>query len=159
MDTKKVVSNFVKNKTDKHKNTESYEKEASDLEERKWNNAHFLFGFFIDSFTLSIANGVIIMFQSLDIFYGFILLFVGITMSVFGIALIFTSRLSWATFLLFMIILVLFIPEMLFLITSSFFWFKLITIITAVILTLIIIIAIAIEEVKKSKTPKIQNDN
>lgn len=149
VDTKKIISNYVKNK----KNEDS-KKEASDLEEKDWNNSHFLFSFFIDSFMLSIANGVIIMFQSLDIFYGFILLFVGIIMSVFGFALIFTSRLSWATFLLFMIILVLFIPEMLFLITSSFYWFYLITLIIAVILGLIIIIAIATEEVKKRRGPK-----
>jgi hypothetical protein len=149
VDTKKIISNYVKNK----KNEDS-KKEASDLEEKDWNNSHFLFSFFIDSFMLSIANGVIIMFQSLDIFYGFILLFVGIIMSVFGFALIFTSRLSWATFLLFMIILVLFIPEMLFLITLSFYWFYLITLIIAVILGLIIIIEIATEEVKKRRGPK-----
>lgn len=149
VDTKKIISNYVKNKK-----TEGSGKEASDLEEKEWNNSHFLFSFFIDSFMLSIANGVIIMFQSLDIFYGFILLFVGIIMSVFGFALIFTSRLSWATFLLFMTILVLFIPEMLFLITSSFYWFYLITIVTAVGLTLIIIIAIVTEEIKKRRTPK-----
>ena len=149
VDTKKIISNYVKNKK-----TEDSRKEASDLEEKDWNNSHFLFSFFIDSFMLSIANGVIIMFQSLDIFYGFILLFVGIIMSVFGFALIFTSRLSWATFLLFMIILVLFIPEMLFLITSSFYWFYLITLIIAVILGLIIIIEIATEEVKKRRGPK-----
>lgn len=149
VDIKKLISNYVKTKK-----TENSNREASDLGEREWNNSHFLFSFFIDSFTLSIANGVIIMFQSLDIFYGFILLFVGVTMSVFGFAFIFTSRISWATFLLFMIILVLFVPEMLFFITSSFYWFYLIFIVTTVVFAVIIIIAIFTEEIRKRRNPK-----
>lgn len=153
-DVREVVGSFLKKHNAKPDEGDVQGKGPLDLDANKRNNSHFLFGFFIDSFALSIANGVIIMFQSLDLFNGFILLFAGITMSVFGFAFIFTSRLSGATFLAFMIIFILFIPEMFFFVTSSFYWFRVIIITITVALLIIVVTAIAVEEQKKRKYNK-----
>lgn len=124
------------------------------IEDRKQRDSHFLFGFYIDAFALSIANGVIIMFQTLNLLYGFILLFIGVVLGLFGFALIFTSRIGLATFLSTVIVFAFFTPEMLFLITSSLYWFKTVPIMYSIATIAIAVLAISSDHYKKSKVKK-----
>ena len=127
---------------------------AITIEDRQQRNSHFLFGFYIDAFALSIANGVIIMFQTLNLLYGFILLFIGIVLGLFGFALIFTSRIGSATFLSISIVFAFFTPEMLFLITSSLYWFEIVPILYSVTVIAITVLAVVYERHKKFKVKK-----
>ena len=139
IDSKQIGQKIIKNN-------------ALTIEDKKQRNSHFLFGFYIDSFALSIVNGVIIMFQTLNLFYGFILLFLGMVMGLFGFALIFTNRLSVATFLSTVIVFILFIPELLFLSTSSLSWFEIVPLAYFLIMLVIVIISLIYAQKNKKKT-------
>ena len=139
IDSKQIGQKIIKNN-------------AVTIEDKKQRNSHFLFGFYIDSFALSIVNGVIIMFQTLNLFYGFILLFLGMVMGLFGFALIFTNRLSMATFLSTIIVFILFIPELLFLSTSSLSWFEIVPLAYIIIMFVVVIISLIYARKNKKKT-------
>jgi hypothetical protein len=139
IDSKQIGQKIIKNN-------------ALTIGDKKQRNSHFLFGFYIDSFALSIVNGVIIMFQTLNLFYGFILLFLGMVMGLFGFALIFTNRLSVATFLSTVIVFILFIPELLFLSTSSLSWFEVVPLAYFLIMLAIVIISLIYARKNKKKT-------
>jgi hypothetical protein len=95
-------------------------------QERKRRNSHFLYSLFIDSFALSIANGVIIMFEAQNLFYGFILLFIGVVLCLFGITALYADRPGLATFIVLIITVAVFLSELIYLLTSNINWFYMI---------------------------------
>lgn len=92
-------------------------------QEKKKRNSHFLYSLFIDSLALSIANGVIIMFEAQNLFYGFILLFIGVVLCSFGFTALYADRLGVATFIVLIITIAVFLSELIYLLTSNISWF------------------------------------
>lgn len=125
-------------------------------QERKKRNSHFLYSLFIDSLALSIANGVIIMFEAQNLFLGFILLFIGVVLCSFGFTALYADRLGIATLIVLIITVAVFISELLYLITSNINWFYIIIELFIIISVLVIIIA-GIFEYKKRKKAKQTN--
>ncbi|SJK84439.1 multipass membrane protein [Cuniculiplasma divulgatum] len=110
-------------------------------QERKKRNSQFLYSLFIDSFALSIANGVIIMFEAQNLFYGFILLFIGVVLCLFGITALYADRPGFATFIVLIITVAVFLSELVYLLTSNINWFYMIpeyfTIATVVLVAIV----------------------
>ncbi len=125
-------------------------------QERKKRNSHFLYSLFIDSLALSIANGVIIMFEAQNLFYGFILLFVGVVLCSFGFTALYADRLGIATFIVLIIIVTVFISELLYLITSNINWFY---IILALLIIIIVITVLITGIVGYKKRRKVKQTN
>ena len=120
-------------------------------QEKKRRNSHFLYGLFIDSLALSVANGVIIMFEAQSLFYGFILLFLGVVLCSFGFTALYVDRLAFATFFVLVVVFVLFLSELFYLLTSSPTWLYKIPEYFAVGATIIITIAIVVDRRNKKK--------
>ena len=120
-------------------------------QEKKRRNSHFLYGLFIDSLALSVANGVIIMFEAQSLFYGFILLFLGVFLCSFGFTALYVDRLAFATFFVLVVVFVLFLSELFYLLTSSPTWLYKIPEYFAVGATIIITIAIVVDRRNKKK--------
>lgn len=120
-------------------------------QERKKRNSHFLYSLFIDSLALSIANGVIIMFEAQNLFLGFILLFIGVVLCSFGFTALYADRLGIATLIVLIITVAVFISELLYLITSNIDWFYIIIELFIIISVLVIIIAGIVEYRKRKK--------
>lgn len=120
-------------------------------QERKRRNSHFLYGLFIDSLALSVANGVIMMFEAQSLFYGFILLFLGVVLCLFGFTALYVDRLAFATFFVLVVVFVLFLSELFYLLTSSPTWLYKIPEYFAVGATIIITIAIVVDRRNKKK--------
>ena len=120
-------------------------------QDRKKRNSHFLYSLFIDSLALSIANGVIIMFEAQNLLYGFILLFIGVVLCSFGFTALYADRLGIATFIEFIIAVAVFISELLYLITSNTIWFYIIPILFLIAILIIALIVLIVEYKKKRK--------
>ena len=120
-------------------------------QEKKRRNSHFLYGLFIDSLALSVANGVIIMFEAQSLFYGFILLFLGVVLCSFGFTALYVDRLAFATFFVLVVVFALFLSELFYLLTSSPTWLYKIPEYFAVGATIIITIAIVVDRRNKKK--------
>ena len=63
----------------------------------------FVFNLLIDSFTLAVINGLIVMFQFRDTGLGFVLMFVGLVLCVFGFSFLQGGSLMGAAFALFVL--------------------------------------------------------
>ena len=100
---------------------------------------------------LSIANGVIIMFEAQNLFYGFILLFIGVVLCSFGFTSLYAERLEIATFIVFIIILVVFLSEVFYLATSQIYWFYIIPEFFSFAFVIIVAAAIIYEHIKKHR--------
>jgi hypothetical protein len=123
-------------------------------QERKKRNSHFLFSLFIDSLALSIANGVIIMFEAQNLFYGFVLLFIGVTFCLFGFTAVYVDSLGLATFVETLLIIIVFISEFVYLITSNIAWLYIIfEIFVIAIIVILVIVAVIAERQKKKLKP------
>ncbi len=120
-------------------------------QEKKRRNSHFLYGLFIDSLALSVANGVIIMFEAQSLFYGFILLFLGVVLCSFGFTALYVDRLAFATFFVLVVVFVLFLSELFYLITSSPAWLYRIPEYFAIGTAIIVLIAVLVERRNKKK--------
>lgn len=120
-------------------------------QEKKRRNSHFLYGLFIDSLALSVANGVIIMFEAQSLFYGFILLFLGVVLCSFGFTALYVDRLAFATFFVLVVVFVLFLSELFYLLTSNPAWLYKIPEYFAIGATIIIAIAIFLDRRNKKK--------
>lgn len=120
-------------------------------QERKRRNSHFLYGLFIDSLALSVANGIIIMFEAQSLFYGFILLFLGVVLCSFGFTALYVDRLAFATFFVLVVVFVLFLSELFYLLTSSPAWLYKIPEYFAIGAAIIIAIAIFVDRRNKKK--------
>ncbi len=127
-------------------------------QERNKRNSHFLYGLIIDSLALSIANGVIIMFEAQNLFYGFILLFVGVVLCSLGFTALYVERRGLATFIALIITGILFLSELLYLLTSDVSWFYKITEYFAIV-TVIIIVIVAFHELRKKRKQKRNSHN
>lgn len=127
-------------------------------QERKKRNSHFLYGLIIDSLALSIANGVIIMFEAQNLFYGFILLFVGVVLCSLGFTALYADRQGLATFIALLITGVLFLSELLYLLTSDVSWFYKIPEYFFIV-TLILIVIVAFHEFRKKRKQKRNSPN
>ena len=119
-------------------------------EEKNKRNSHFLYSLFIDSLALSMANGVIIMFDAQNLFYGFVLLFIGVVLCSFGFAALYVDR-QHLTVLLVSIILTVFIMEAVYLVTLNSAWFYIIPTSYVVLLMIVVIIALTANHIKKKK--------
>ncbi len=98
----------------------SYEKFVKEVNKKR--DKHYLFGLFIDSFALSLANGVIIMFQSDNLITGFLVLFVGVITCVIGFASIYAGSSGGASFVAYILLFGVFLSELIFLLTSNPAW-------------------------------------
>ena len=119
--------------------------------ERKKRNSHFLYSLFIDSLALSIANGVIIMFEAQNLFYGFVLLFIGVTFCLFGFTALYVDNLKLATFVEIVVIIVVFISEFIYFITSNISWLYIILELFSIAIIAIIVIGVVIAIRQKIK--------
>ncbi len=120
-------------------NSNSWDKFVKESNKRR--DKHYLFGLFIDSFALSLANGVIIMFQSDNLITGFLVLFVGVITCVIGFATIYAGSSGGASFVAYILLFGVFLSELIFLLTSNPMWlirapeyFAFITVIGVVVL-------------------------
>ena len=120
-------------------------------QEKKRRNSHFLYGLFIDSLALSVANGVIIMFEAQSLLYGFILLFLGVVLCSFGFTALYVDRLAFATFFVLVVVFELFLSELFYLLTSSPAWLYKIPEYFVIGALIIIAIAIFVERRNKKK--------
>lgn len=126
-------------------------------QERKRRNSQFLYGLFIDSLALSVANGVIIMFEAQNLFLGFILLFIGVVLCSFGFTALYVDRLAVATTLVLIIVFVIFLIELFYLLTFNTAWLYIIPEYFGI--SSIIIIAISISIDQRNRKKKKANDS
>jgi len=84
---------------------------------------NFIFNLIIDSFALSVANGLILMFQFKELTAGFVFMFVCMALCIFGFSSLHVKSVQGATFILF-ILGILFITETVFFLqpTLSLLW-------------------------------------
>jgi len=125
-------------------------------QERKKRNSHFLYSLFIDSLALSIANGVIIMFEAQNLLYGFLLLFIGVILCSFGFTALYVDRLVLATLFVVIITMAVFLSELIYLLTSNINWFYIIPE-YFVIATVVLVAIVGIFEYRKKRKPKQTN--
>ena len=159
LDINKIVQEMVSNAFTPTQSTTSnqnlFNNNVLINQEKNKRNSNFLYGLIIDSLALSIANGVIIMFETQNLFYGFVLLFVGIVLCLFGFTALYADRLGLATFIVSIITMVLFIAEFLYLVTSDTSWFYKIPVYFSIGFVILLII-VSINELRKKK--KIKNN-
>lgn len=156
----KTVATMVKNivpSTQPIENTKIFDNNIFTEQERKNRNSQFLYSLLIDSLALSIANGVIIMFEAQNLFYGFILLFIGVILSALGFTSMYADRPGLATFIVVIITFAVFPAEVLYLLTSQIRWFfifpELFTIFTIIIVT-VVGIHLFFKKRRQKKQPK-----
>ncbi len=112
-------------------------------------NSHFLYGLLIDSFALSFANGVIIMFESANLLTGFIFLFVGVMLCLIGFTTLYAGHPNGAIVVVLILLFVIFLTELLFLITSNSTWLFREPEYAGIGTVVIIVVAVVYERVKK----------
>ncbi len=139
------------NKTQPQQSKNFFQENVLIDQEKKRRNSNFLYGLFIDSLALSVANGVIIMFEAQSLFYGFILLFLGIVFCSFGFTALYVERLGFATFVVLIIIFVLFLSELFFLLSSNIAWLYEIPEYFSICLVIVVSIALYVDHRNKKK--------
>lgn len=124
VDTNTVLKRIVEQAMNKvpYKDSNIFKENIFVSNERQKRNSEFLYGLFIDSLALSVANGVIIMFSALNLLNGFILMFLGIVISSFGFTLLYSEHIQGAAFLGFVAIFGLFLTEFFYLLTTDSYW-------------------------------------
>jgi len=91
------------------------------------------------------------MFEAQNLFYGFLLLFIGVTLCSFGFTALYADRLKLATFIELIIIFIVFLSELAYLVTSKIIWFYRIPEYFLIATFLLIVIALFIAYKKKRK--------
>ncbi|WP_298279357.1 hypothetical protein [Ferroplasma sp.] len=91
------------------------------------------------------------MFDAQNLFYGFVLLFIGVVVCSFGFAALYVDR-QHLTVLLVSIILAVFIMEVVYLATLNSAWFYIIPISYVTLLIIIVIIALTMDHIKKKSS-------
>lgn len=145
----RATESFNQKKSDNSNNWVKFVKESN-----KRRDKHYLFGIFIDSFALSLANGVIIMFQSDNLITGFLVLFVGVITCVIGFATIYAGSSGGASFVAYILLFGVLLSELIFLLTSNPMWLIRAPEFFAFITVIGVAVILAYEKLKTKRTQK-----